>query len=348
MSGDASKLAIAQGSTWLTAIALGTDHRLPFRSCTLDNLPQLVQNDDLNGSGVRESGHVAAYKVAGGVGITGDYHQFPHMLLAALMMGQSGAPTESPTDVHTHAMAFQPNTDGKFATIGVDYGGVDVHGFASLKPTRRVLVVEPSGRLEEDYEFIGAGVDKTISSGAWTYKDDPRNGGTLRVLQRHLTIRANANSGGALGSSDAITPLRMEIEFSRPLTEDPGAGGLLEEPVASDFAAINITLGFKSMTAALRTLFGDARDADSALKMDVTFDYGVVIPTTAVNYQRLFYFPKLKVIEAPNTVPGAGPIPYQVRLSAHPAASVPTGFPSGYTQPAIEEWVNDETDTVLS
>lgn len=346
--GTGGKVAIVKGSTWGTAVSLGTGHRVPFKTSGVDYQRDQIENDDLNESGLRESSHLGNAYVDGPLVINGDYHQLTHMILAAMMMGAAGSPTESPTGVYTHVMPFARTNDGLFVSYGVDWGGADVYGYDSVKVASRSVAISSAGRMEETYQFMGAGVDKTIASTGWTYDTDPTDGNTLRVLHRHNTMRVNASAGGALGSSDVVRPTNIQIDFNRAMASDFAAAGEPDEPSPDGFAAIDVTLTFFGMTAALLALFRDAKDDGTALKSDLVLDYGVVIPTTAVNYSRAFYFPKLKVVECPNSIDGPGKLPFTVKMTAHQAASDPTGFPTGYDEACTEVWVNDEDGDPLA
>ena len=343
-----SKLAIVKGSTWGTAVALSTGHRMPFRSTGLDYQRTPVPNEDINSRGVQGPPDLGNSFVNGPIEISGDYRQVGHQLLAAMIIGAAGSPGAAvETGVYLHRMRFQPNTNGLFVSAGVDFGGVDVWGFNSVKPSRRVLIAQSGGRLDERYEFDGRGVDKTISSSGWTYATDPTDGGTLRVLHRHATLRINAQSGGALGSSDETPFTRVEVDISRNHQMEYAQQGQPEEPSPAGWGSVTLRVTFFGATAALMTLLRDAKDARTELKADLKFNHGVLLGAT-LNHERCFYFPKLVVTDAPMNIPGPGPIPFSVTMSAHAAASTPTGFTSGDTQEVIETWQNARSTDILA
>lgn len=343
-----SKLAIKKGSTWGTAVSLGTGNRMPFRASSLDYQRTPVPNDDINARGVQGPPELGNSFVDGAIELSGDYRQTGHQLLAAMIIGAAGSPGAAvETGVYLHRMRFQPNTNGLFVTAGVDFGTADVWGFASLKPSRRVLVAQSGGRLDERYEFMGRGIDKTINSGSWTHTYDPTDGGTLRVLQRHATLRINAQSGGALGGSDETPFTRVEVDISRNLSMEYAQQGQPEEPVPGGWGSVTLRVTFFGATAALLTLLRDAKDARTELKADLKFNHGVLLGAT-LNRERCFYFPKLVVTDAPLNIPGPGPIPFSVVMTAHAAASTPTGFTSGDTQEVIETWQNELSTDILA
>lgn len=338
--GSTAKLAVAKGTTWLTLPTLTANHRIPFKSSTLGPQRDVIENDDISGSGVRQSSLMGNRYNDGALTFAGDFRQMQHLVLAALFMGAASRTEIVAGTVWQHVLKWQPNIDGLFAGVGIDLGGADVYGLASMKTTRRLISIAAGGYLEEAHTMLGGGIDKTISSAAWTYRDDPTDGGTLRVLHSLMTARFNVQSGGALGGGDVVYPSRIEIDMNRNLDTEYAQQGQPEEPQSSTWQDVRIRLTFFGMSAALLALFRDNLDDDVALKGDVSIVHPTVLGGGEAR-ERAFYFPKLKVVECPISVPGPGRIPLTVTLTAHDAAAVPTGFPTGYVEPVIEEWQNE-------
>lgn len=346
-NGTDSLLAITKASVWGTAVTLGSNDRLPFQSYGVDQKTGVVPNDDLLGYGTRGFPEVGNSHLEGPLSIISDFDQVPYMLLAAMIMGAAGTPTNVEAGVELHSFAYQPTTAGLFMSSGVSYGGVDEHGHSSIKPTRRVIRIPANGRMEEVYEFIGSGLDKTLAtSGNWTYRTSPVDGGRKMCLNRMTTIRANADSG-ALDSADVLERTGIEIEINRNLQTEFAQSPNPLEPQSGDFQTIDVRLTFIGMTASDLTLFKDAKDAGTAMKLDCVVDHGVLLGSTE-NRKREFYFPKLKVVECPLEIPGPGPIPLRVSLTAHVASSSPTGFPTGTTMEMLELWQNSYDTDVLA
>jgi len=347
--GTLAKLALVKGATWGTAVALSTGHRVPFVSSSLDYQRDQIPNDDISGRPMRQSSVLGNAFVDGSVVISGDYNQAPHLLLAAVMMGTAGVPTTVETGVYKHALLLAADVQGLFLSAGLDYGGVDVYGFDSIKPVRRLIQIASGGRLDETYEFQGRGVDKTLTSPGWTYADDPTDGGTLRVLHRQMVVRVNASAGGALATpADVVYPTQLEIDINRGHTTEYAQAGEPDEPTPADFGSVTVRLTFYGMSAALLTLFRDSKDDGTPLKLDAVIDHGTLIGATE-NSTRAFYLPKLIVTECPNTVPGPGRVPMSVVMTAHQAASDPTGFPTGYgAVELVDEWQNEQSADPLA
>lgn len=338
MSGTLSKFAIKKAATWLTAVAPGAGDRYPLKSTTLQHRSNLVEDDTITGEATRSPPEEGSTEVSGALVLTGDYRQ--NLLLAALLMGTAGAPALVETGVYKHVLPFTADVEGLFATASVDYGGKDVHQFASVKPNRRVIISERGGYLEETYDMLGGGVDKTVSSAAWTFALDPRNGGAKRILHSQAVVRVNENAGGALAGGDQVYPTRIEIEVNRNLSLEYAQGTDPTEPQPDGFASVVVSLRFAEMTAGLLSLFRDSYDDGTLLKSDIVYTHRDLLGATEKR-ERAFYLPKLRVIECPMEIPGPGRLPAVVRMSAHVATSLPTGFPTGYTQELVEEWQNE-------
>jgi len=348
MSGVFSKIAIAKGATWGTLPTLSTGHRAPFTSSTLQKAIGQIPDDDLKGRATRGPSSLGAETVPGQISWLGDYRQRAHLLMSALFMGSAGVPTTVETGVYLHVFAFQPTTDGLFAGIGVDLAGKDVHGFKSVKPVRRTIRIAGGGRWEESVEVVGAGLDKTIASSGWTYTYDPNGNGARRVLASQTVCRVNAHAGGALGAGDVVKPREISVTMARAMEQDFPVGQVHgEEPILGDFAEVTVSLTFFGITAALLVLFRDSMDSGVALKMDLVATHGTLLGSTEYR-RRALYFPKLIVTDCPTEIPGPGPVPVRVTMTAHYSDAVPTGFPSGYDEEVTEEAQNEISTDLLA
>lgn len=349
MPGITSKLAIVKGATWGTLPSLTTGHRAPFTAETLSRSFSTIDDNSLLGKSTRAIGANGSANIGGQLAWLRDYRQRQHQIVAAVFAGAAGVPTTIETGVYKHVLPWQPNPAGLFIAAGVDLGGADVHGFPSLKPVRRTIRIAGGRPHEESYEFLGGGaVDKSIASSGWTYLTDPNGNGARRILASQTVIRANAHAGAALDSTNVIKPSSIEINMARGLAQDfPVGQSYGEEPVPGDWSSVTVTLQFFNMTAALLALFLDNRDADTPLKMDVIATHGTLLGATKYR-ESSFYFPKLRVIDCPTSVPGPGVIPMPVTMEAHFSDAVPTGFPSGYDEEVTEEIQNEVSTDLLA
>lgn len=346
-SGLLSKLAAVQGSTWGTAVALSTNHRKPFKSCSLKHRTERVQDDTITGKATRaKPGAGGNLVVDGGIVAQADYRQ--NELLIAAVLGAAASPSNSDTSAYTHVLPFTDNQSGKFLTIGHDAGAARVEIFKSVKLNRWRFEARTGAPAEDSFDGLGRGVDDSSASSGWTFEYDPSAGGGRAIYLSQGVIRVNAEAGAGLGSGDVILPTRFAVEVRRNLTQDYAQAAESEEPLPSTFADIDVELDFFAMTTALKNLFREAYQNRTALKMDAVFTGAELAGAASVYHARSLYFPSLEVVECPLDTPGPGPVPCTVRLTAHHASSLPTGFPTGYDEALTVVLVNKRSAAILA
>lgn len=348
--GTKSKMALVKGAVWKTAVDLTTNHRVPFKSCGVVNKPEQIEDETMaDGASTRRPSINGNESNDGPLELQADYRQ--HLLMNALLMGSAGVPTEIDVGAsYKHVMKFQKTTDGLFATMGLDQGGVSTaegskkaEAWASVKPGKWTLRSAAGGKAMESFDIIGAGYFQTEDPAAWTYPaaTDPSNGGGRTLVHARSAFKCNAQSGGALGAGDAFYPNEIEIVVDRNYSKDFSNGVDPNEPTAGGFADIRLRLTFYTATRPMLDLFRDAMRAETLLKASIVFTHTKLIGATATPYSRSFFFPKLKVVDAPLPVEGPGNLPYKVELTAHLATAAPTGFGTGYVEELIQEWANE-------
>ena len=327
--GTLSKLAAMKGATWGTLASLGSNHRMPFKSATIDQAVDTVPNDTIAGYAERQSPFLGNKRIEGSVVVMGDYRQ--HSLLDAAFVGEDGSPSTVDTSAYLHTMLWTPHQSGLFLSMGIDRGGAVVREFHSVKVGRRLIASRAGGTMEKTFDLLGRGLTKGGSSSSWSYRYSPVDGAAKPILHSHGVWRFNAQSGGALGSSDKVYPVTFEFEAARALTMENVDAGEGEEPVPGDFAEVTLRMTFYGLTAALATLFRDSYESKTPLKGDVVYTdtSGLLGAVSAVRYLS-FYFPKLVVTECPEEIPGAGVVPFRVTMSAHAVSTAPTGFDAAY------------------
>lgn len=345
--GTLSKLAVVQGTTWGTAVTLTTGHRRPFKSCTIQQRQETVPDDTITGKSTRALPGAGGNKVIeGGIVAQADYRQ--NGILIACLLGAAASPSTSDTSAKTHVLPFTDDQVGKFLTVGHDAGGKRVEAFASWKPNRWLFSARAGQAAEDSFDGLGRGMDDAGASSGWTFENDPSGGGGRPVYLSQGVFRVNAQSGGALGSSDKVYPTSFQLEVRRNLTQDYAQAAESEEPLPSSFADIEVSLDFFALDATLVALFREAYLNQTALKMDAVFTSNVLAGAATVYMARKLYLPSLRVVECPLETPGPGPVPARVRMTAHHASAVPTGFTSGYDEALTVELVNADGSAYLS
>lgn len=358
--GSGSKLAFmrgASGQAWGTGTVptLGSGHRWPFKSYSVDAVRDSVGDDSITGNAERARPQYTNKRTAGSLVAIMDPRQLP-AILSAMLLGTAGAPTAlsgGDTGAYKHLLKFgaQSTQEGLWGSAGID-DGADCFGHSYLKVGRRIITGRTGGYLESTFDFLGRGEDRSLSSSSWTYANSPVGDGGRLLLMRQLVLRVNASAGGALSSGDNLYPISFELEVVRGNTEDYAQQGESEEPLPGDFAEITLRLVFQHASGALLSLFRDNRDSagnGAALKASIVVTGDQLIVGGGSQYFAWeAYLPNLHIVEAPRSVDGPGPVGFRVGLSAHAIGSVPTGFTSGYTTALQELWYNDRSTDLLA
>ena len=347
-SGLISKLAAVQGSTWGTAVTLTTAHRKPFKSLSFKHRTERVQDDTITGKATRaKPGAGGNLIVDGGFVAQADYRQ-NELFIAAILAAAASPGAASDTSAYTHVLPFTDDQAGKFLTIGVDHGGTRVEALKSVKLNRWRFEARTGAPAEDSFDGLGRGVDDSGASSGWTFEYDPSGGGGRAIYLSQGVVRINAEAGAGLDATNVILPVRFAMELRRNLTQDYAQAAESEEPLPSSFADIDVELDFFSLTTALKDLFREAHQNRTALKMDAVFTGAELAGAATVYHARKLYFPSLEVLEAPLDTPGPGPVPCTVRMSAHHASAVPTGFPTGYDEAMTCVLINKRSAAILA
>ena len=232
---------------------------------------------------------------------------------------------------------FQPATNktGLYATLVQDltHTAAMVQEVPGLKVTGFTIATEEMGRLKAEFAFIGDTVKltSTINTAtqvaALTY---PTQG--LRAYLDDTVVRVNSQSGGALGSSDALTVSKLTLTFAQPMdVRFVGGQTTIIEPEEDGFPAVTLGLECGRLDAASDDFFAGHKAA-THYKADITIT-GPAIGTLATTYALLFQFPNLYVqAYDPGEAGGAGQVIPSVTFKALSTTTAPTGM-TGITAP---------------
>lgn len=227
-----------------------------------------------------------------------------------------GADTVTGTvDPYTHTLVAQ-NEAGKFGTLAWQTG-TKVQYIASFQPSG-ITVSSINGQIA--YQVTGKG-DKVSQDSDGTTLDDinAATPGTAFKF-KNATFRINAQSGGALGSGDAVAVSDMKITLTRGSDSViTTGGGTIIQPKEGDFPEWKLEFTVPRKTTTAETLYA-AYLAETTQKADI------IITGTTANDELAFYFPRLK-IEACD-IPFEDVIKVNVVCRAQKAASAPTGMSS--------------------
>ena len=255
-------------------------------------------------------------------------------VLYALALGTGGT---SPTQLGAstaYTNTFEPTTSktGLYATLVQDKSA-DIFEVTGAKCTGFELSSGDMGRMECSFTFMGDIVkeDSTVNTAtevaALTF---PTLG--LRTFLDDAVIRVNAQSGGALGSSDELDVSSLRVRFSQPLDTRHVAGQTtIIEPEENAFPEFEVELEGGRYSSTWNAFHAGHRGT-TAYKMDITFT-GAAIGTLATTYGVLFQFPNM--VLQPVSFPvsgGAGQVIPTATWKALSTTAAPTGM-TGVTAP---------------
>jgi hypothetical protein len=324
---------IATSGSWGTATAIGAGDGVWVTDDMKITLSMQVDEDDSAGQDFIGSMQVANHNpIKAEVPTLLHYNDTFQNVLWALACGTGGT---SPAAVGTstaYTNTFEPATNktGLYATIVRDKVEF-ISEVPSAKCTGFELSFGDNGRAEIVWMFIGTKevVDSAINTStqvsALTF---PTQG--MRAFFKQLSFRINAQSGGALSGSDAVSITDLKFKYEQPLDELFIAGqDYLIEPEDNDYPEISLDITFARLDSTSEDYIGYHRD-NTSLKADMTLTGASL---AATNYKLLFQFPNLIVAAAPVEFKGgAENVSPSVTLKAYKAAAAPTGM-TGVTKP---------------
>ncbi len=225
----------------------------------------------------------------------------------------------------THQFDLAQTLDGLGITLAMDKQ-VYVEELTSAKVHGFMVEDANGGLMHTTYQLTGSKSknDSSINTNSTVW------GATFpalsnRMLKKHGVFRMNANTGGALGSTDVVTAESIKFTYNRPQDESfPYGQDYIMEPADNGFPEISLEIDYPRMN----TVSGNSLFAGLALgtawKADWTF-LGNYINSTD-QYKALFQFPYLQVVEHQAPTAGAKQIKPKVKLKARLATTSPTGM----------------------
>jgi hypothetical protein len=186
--------------------------------------------------------------------------------------------------------------------------------------------------VEQSFKFLGnrptnvssININSTVYGASF-----PALGG--KVFRKQATFRINGQSGGALGSSDAITIETFEFTFERPQDRTFGTGqNYIVEPGDNEFPALSLTVTFPRMNTVSANSLYMAMNSFTAFKSDLTF-LGAFINSTD-QYKKLYQFPYMELQDFQTPMAGAAQVKPKAMFVLKKPSAAPTGM-SGVTNP---------------
>lgn len=225
-----------------------------------------------------------------------------------------GADSVSNTlDPYTHTMIAQ-NEAGKFGTLAWQTG-TKCQYVNSFQPSG-LTISSINGQIA--YQVTGKG--DAISENADGTLLDNLNAVTpgTPFKFKNLTFRINAESAGALGSSDAVAVSDLKVTMTRGSDSViTSGGGTIIQPKEGDFPEWKLEFTVPRKSTIAETLFA-AFVAETTQKADI------IITGTTANDELAFYFPRLKIESADSAFEDV--IKMSIVCRVQKSASAPTGM----------------------
>jgi hypothetical protein len=260
------------------------------------------------------------------------YHDVWQNILFALALGTGGtAPVQIGTST-VYTNTFEPATTRStlYATIVRDKVQ-DVAEVPGAVFSGFEMRIGEMGRMEVDWLFTGdqEKVDSAINTAtqisALTFPTLGR-----RWFFKDCVIRLNAQSGGALGSSDAMKFTAMKLRVEQPIdVKFVGGSPSIIQPLDNGFPKITLDLTFARYDATSKAFFAAHKDG-TRYKGDLIFTGPLIDATTSWGLK--FELPNLAVMSYAAPLPTVQQGEPKIALEALDTTAAPTGM-AGVTKP---------------
>lgn len=345
--------AFEQGSTWNTAVAVGSGDGLRFTSEAIRGGAAPLERATV-GAPWGDKRDVGA-QLHRGV-ISGDLFLGSNVgKFLSYVFGTSGSPTQTPPSTGTTYLhvADIANSLTKFFTLCVARraqasDSVKWEEYASAMIRRLTIRGSGNGRLTWEAEIIGSALSLDSSTNTTTETDAVTVPDVLAAARfTDGTFRINAASGSSLGSGDKEKIASFELTIERPLSEDflADGTGAVAQPGEQDVCMARLAVELRSYD---ETTYRTAYAAGTEYKADLKFLATGAAPSGGSDPYIEFQFPRLVVRANPDAnVAGRARIAHRIEFDALVAASAPSGM-SGVTQPVRMNVLDADSGAYLS
>lgn len=196
---------------------------------------------------------------------------------------------------------------------------------------------------------VSNGINKT--SGAASVTEDANRDS---ILFAHMDVRINAQGGADFlgeGSVDEqyLSAFKVGVQLNMESRVTSRRGRLIDEPStggSGDFVRVSVGMNFKAEDNKNKSLLLRVFDK-SPLKAKITFT-GPPIAATTTPHQLILWLNNIQYESGALQLKGPGNRPFDLAGMAHFAyAGVPTGFPTGHTQPLRIQLINGDLNAYV-
>lgn len=353
--GYQSIVGLRKASTWGTAVACGAGHGLEVLTVGLKADRGIVSDMSITGTVSQRQGDKGNIVAGGDIVLPMRYEGIGQLLAAVL--GTAGAPSTVDTTGKKHIYRPAATTDGIFWTLAYEIlKDAVIYEFDSVKITGFSIKATIPGRIELTVRAIAKGFTDASAINTTTTIDTITQSANLEIAQaRQLVVRLNAQTGGALGASDAKYLTAFELNVDRPLEADftTEFGDSTSEPMPPSgdaFLKVGGVLTFSQYDnggTGGNSPFPLEQYNRTLKKMDWTLTGDNLAGAATSKYQFVGYHPMVVFGEGKPTL-AAGALGWSIPFTAHHVSAIPTGFPTGYVEAVVIENVNQGATDVLA
>jgi hypothetical protein len=346
--GYQSIVGLHKGVTWGTAIVCGALDGLEVLSVDLEGNRGIIPRPTITGRVSRIEGDKGNIEVGGSIRLPLRFEGVGRLI--AGLFGTAGVPATLDTSARVHTFKIADSIDGLFWTLVYEeLKDTTIFEFDSVKITSVTLRWQIPGQAILEVEFIGSSfTDASIINTTTTIDTITQSANNEIAQARHLAggIRLNAQSGGALGASDAVDCTAGEVTITRPLERDftTALGDKSSEPMPPQGDAAFLTVS-GSLTFSQYQTGSPGGNAAYVLeqlnrttkKMDWSFVGDGLAGAATEKYSHKLYFPMVVFGSGkPKLAAGAGG--WQIPFESHHVTTAPTGFVAGHVDACT--WLN--------
>ncbi len=339
--------AIAQGSTWGTAVVCTTGAGFPILSESISG-PDLDEDESLTGN-VWGNEPSLGNKSHGGTTDSWMRYKANSDFILALAMGTDATTAGANGYVHTMQVT---DSNAKFATVIVPKDA-DVWEYDSAVVNQVTISGSAGGLVSLEPEFLCRNLSRNTSSGTNTnttkanittlYADSK---GLDRLYFSQCRFRLNTGAG-ALDSDDELFPANFEIvlnnNFSTDFLADDANPKLLYPPTRQGRPSVT---GFFEFPERSNQTFDDIFYDQTSFKLDMLFTSTTLIGGSTY-FSVLFELPYCRMTN-PDDAAVTGPerILNRVEFVSLEPSVAPTGMTA--TKPLYCEWTSDRQTVLIT
>lgn len=348
-------VALKKATTWGTAVACGALDGLEVLTVGVTANRGIIPDMSITGMVSHRQGDMGNIVVGGDIVLPMRYEGIGRLLAAVL--GTAGAPSTVDTSAKKHVFKIAPSVDGIFWTLAYEIlKDTTIFEFDSVKITGFSIKATIPGRIELTVHTIGRAFTDASAINTTTTIDTVTQSANLEIAQaRQLVVRLNAQTGGALGASDAAYLTAFELNVERPLEADftTEGGDKSSEPMppsgGDPFLKVtgNLTFSQYQTSTGGNNAFVLEQYNRTLKKMDVTLTGDNLAGAASQKYQFVLYLPMLVFGDGKPTL-SAGALGWSIPFESHHVTAIPTGFPAGYTDAITVEQYNQKAADELA